>query len=212
MCAIIGSFSKDKLIELIKLNSYRGSHSYSFSLYNPVEKTMSVVDRSHGEIPKDIISIPHGMYGIVHVQAPTTEAKASSNIHPSVDNETPSYLWHNGIIKAGYVELLQEKYGNDTNWDTELLHRAINDSMEELNSVDGSFSCLWFDRSRLLLFRNEISPMFYDKHLNISSTKFEGSLNTPSNKVLLMDFNAKALYNMMQFTTVDNPYFFMETN
>ena len=208
MCAIVGSFRRDKLLELIELNSYRGSHSYSFTTIDPVNR-LWLRRRDFGTIKPEMIDIPENGYAIVHVQAPTTEAKSTSNIHPAMDGDTR--LWHNGIIKAHYVSSLQKKFGFDTNWDTELLLRAVNSSKDELNHIDGSFSCLWHDGSTAHLFRNDISPMFYDNELNISSTKFDGSISTPSNSILKMDFQAKCLYNTgYSFKTVENPYFFMD--
>lgn len=207
MCAIVASFNKNKLIELIKLNSYRGSHSYSYSTIS--DDGLSVIVQALGSIDPDIIDIDKtGAYGIVHIQAPTTDATSTDSIHPAREHYTA--LWHNGIIKASHVKKMQTKFGSDTNWDTQLLLRAINKSRDELNDVDGSFSCLWHDGVGTYLFRNSISPMFYDKELNISSTKFDGSLSTPANKILQLDFKAKALYNDGEFKTVENPYFFMD--
>lgn len=208
MCAIVGSFDKDKLIELIELNSYRGSHSYSFSTYDIETSSLHVHNKNHGAISYDDIEIFKGEYAIVHIQAPTTEAKSTDNIHPSKDSRYMTYLWHNGIIKADYVKKMQEKFGDDTDWDTELLHRAINQDIFNLNNVDGSFSCLWYDGSDLNLFRNDISPMFIDDYLNISSTKFPGSRSTHPNKVIRMDLVDGELYNLHAFKTVNNPYFF----
>lgn len=207
MCAIVGSFDKSKLIELIELNSYRGSHSYSYSTISA--DGLSIIVQEHGTIDTNIIDIDKtGAYGLVHIQAPTTEAKSTDNIHPARDRYTA--LWHNGIIKASHVKKMQEKFGDDTNWDTQLLLRAVNSARDELNLVDGSFSCLWHDGVTTYLFRNAISPMFYDKDLNISSTKFEGSIPTPANKMLELNFNTKGLYNDGEFKTVENPYFFMD--
>lgn len=207
MCAIIGSFNKDKLIELIELNSYRGSHSYSFATINPISNSLVIRQRALGTINYDHLITPPGQYAVVHIQAPTTEAKSVNTIHPAEDLGA-TYLWHNGIIKAGYVKKMQEKYKLDTQWDTQLLLRAVNTSKDELNNIDGSFSCLWYDGTSAYLFRNSISPMFYDGDMNISSTKFEGSISTPANKVLSMKLMQKALYSICEFKTVENPYFF----
>lgn len=207
MCAIVGSFDREKLLELIELNSYRGSHSYSFSTIYPESGQLVLRQKALGTINPDHLNIPKDHYAIVHIQAPTTDAKDLDSIHPAEENHE-SYLWHNGIIKANHVKVLQQKYGNDTSWDTRLLLRAVCTSWKELNTVDGSFSCLLYDHDTAYLFRNSISPMFYDGDLNISSTKFEGSLATPPNKVLKMDFSAKCLYTVEEFRTVENPYFF----
>lgn len=208
MCAIVGSFNRDKLIELIELNSYRGSHSYSFSILNPKTGELEVRVKQLGTFQPDSsdCQLPEGYYGIVHIQAPTTDAKHIGDVHPA--KEANAHLWHNGIIKANHVKVLQSRYGVDTNWDTKLLLRAVLTSFNELNYMDGSFSCLLHDDNRAYLFRNDISPMFYDNNLNISSTKFERSISTPSNRVLVMDFVAKCLYNVCEFKTVENPYFF----
>ena len=207
MCAIVGSFDKNKLIELIELNSYRGSHSFSFSTINPISGSLVVRQKAFGKINYDHLNTPPGHYAIVHIQAPTTDAKSLDNIHPAEEEHT-MHLWHNGIIKANHVKVLQEKYGNDTNWDTKLLLRAVCTTWDELNRMDGSFSCLLHDNDTAYLFRNSISPMFFDNELNISSTKFEGGISTPANRVLKMDFEAKCLYTVVEFKTVENPYFF----
>ena len=137
MCAIVGSFSKEKLIELIELNSYRGSHSFSFSTISPFSGLLVVRQKALGTINYDHIHIPPDQYAIVHIQAPTTDAKSLDSIHPA-EEDNAMYLWHNGIIKANHVKVLQAKYGNDTNWDTRLLLRAVCTSWNELNTVDGS--------------------------------------------------------------------------
>ena len=121
MCAIVGSFNKDKLIELIELNSYRGSHSYSISIYS--RNMLFSIRREIGKINYNDIFLIEGQYGIVHIQAPTTEAKDEVNIHPVRYKTSDRYynwpaLWHNGIIKASHVKEMQVKYGDDTDWDT----------------------------------------------------------------------------------------------
>jgi len=214
MCAIVGSFDKDKLIELIELNSYRGSHSYSISIYS--RDMLFSVKKEIGKINYNDIFLIEGQYGIVHIQAPTTEAKDEVNIHPARFRLSDRYykwpaLWHNGIIKSSHVKKMQVKYGIDTDWDTELLLRAyIEEGARGLSEIDGSFSCLYYDRACLFLFRNDISPMFYDKDLNISSTMFKESISTPANRILKLDLQSRALYNIGEFKTVENPYFFAD--
>ena len=60
MCAIVGSFQLDKLKELIKLNSYRGSHSYSISFYDIENRTLNNVIKDFGELDVDTIRRPYG--------------------------------------------------------------------------------------------------------------------------------------------------------
>ena len=212
MCAIVGSFNRQKLLELIELNSYRGSHSYSFSTLDQYGK-LRIVTQALGTIKESEIVIPSGSYGIVHIQAPTTDAKTLSSIHPAIDvwwQETvPSRcLWHNGIIKANHIARMQKEQQSTEQWDTKLLLNDLRNGFEVLNNVDGSFSCLYYSSFWLYLFRNEISPMFIDDHMNISSTKFVGSKPTEPNTVFYMDTVSKALRPVYKFETVENPYYF----
>lgn len=211
MCAIVGSFSPIKLRELIQLNSYRGSHSYSFSLYDPYSGMLKVISKGLGTLNLNSVIVPSGYYGIVHVQAPTTDARSEEFIHPAQIQGRA--LWHNGIVKANVVEGFLDR--TKTSWDTMQILKLISEDSEDnqwevLSNIDGTFSCLYYDerKSNLYLFRNEISPMFVDKELSISSTKFEDSSETPPNKVLKIDFVTCCLHNEYEFDTVENPYYF----
>jgi len=205
MCAIVGSFDKDKLKELIELNTYRGNHSYSLSEYNPVTKGITILEKRLGDFNYSrLLDLEEGMYYIAHTQAPTTDAKSTQSIHPS--NYFGSLLWHNGIIKNYFVKQMQTKLNSSQDWDTALLNHWINLGYP-LDEVDGTFSCLVYDNG-LTLFRNEISPMFFDEDWNISSTKFENSRPTPPGKMLVMDFENKVFKNKESFKTKENPYFF----
>jgi len=207
MCAIFGSFNKNTFMELAQLNSYRGQHSFSISIYDPLIKGIQVLAKKEGEF--EISSLKQitgaGFYFIGHIQAPTTDAKTIDYIHPSTINDTR--LWHNGIIKEDCIEMMQEKLGDTSPWDTHLLHRWIN-SARSLNDIDGTFSCLNYDKGVLYLFRNEISPMYWDDELNISSTRFPGSSKTSPNTLLEMDLTDKRLIKIGSFTTKENPYYF----
>lgn len=221
MCAIVGSFDRNKLIELIELNSYRGSHSYSFSTLNTYG-VMTVRKQGLGAPNYDDIIVHSGYYGIVHIQAPTTDAKSLDTVHPAIsslertfqkdkhtlEKQPYSCLWHNGIIKDDCVKSLQQKQNSQVVWDTALLLNEVDSDLRNLNSIDGSFSCLYYKDGRMYLFRNDISPMYFDEQLNISSTKFKGSVATEANKVWLVDTYHRALHKVFEFETVENPYFF----
>ncbi len=216
MCAIVGSFDTNKLRELAVLNSYRGQHSHSIAYYNVAEKTLTVT-QNLGDLPLDEINIPEGHYGICHIQAPTTEAKDRSSIHPAslYDGQAIHALWHNGIVKDSSVQKLKEELNSpQSTWDTELILRKVATTGSP-DKIDGTFSCLWFKpyeygRGDLILFRNEISPMFIDNDMNISSTKFENSTSTKANYMLKMDFTDNTLHPVGVFETVENPYFFWD--
>jgi hypothetical protein len=208
MCAIIGSFDLDKLKELVELNSYRGNHSFSFGEYDLETKEFRQLRKSFGGFNLGGIPIRNNCYYIAHIQAPTTQAISHNNIHPSEWED--SLLWHNGILKEKFIDYLQSELNSNDEWDTHLLHKYIKYSgaYEALDGLDGTFSCLYNYKDIFRLFRNEISPMFMDDDLNLSSTKFPNSYPTPPNQVLEIDFENKKLIKLYEFTTFENPYYF----
>ena len=219
MCAIFGSFDRDKFEELAALNQYRGNSSWSashfrtgaFKHYRDGE-TVELMQLRKGflEYRKDAVEVfskddssLFKTYYLGHVQAPTTE---SIDTHPS--DIVGDLLWHNGIIKDYQVKEWQEEYGNKE-WDTELLHRHILLG-GKLDNVDGTFSCVRYNKEHIYLFRNEISPLFYDKDLNISSTKFENAEETEDGVMYKMNLHDRDLEVMYRFETKENPYYFGE--
>ena len=184
MCAIFGSRDKEKFLELAELNQYRGNFAHSTTVfqtgalkhYRDAETVRHVTtNRGYDEFVDsvtmagdDVLTIT---YYLGHVQAPTTD---SIDTHPS--NINGDLLWHNGIIKDYQVQEWKQELGN-RDWDTELLHRHLVLG-GDLDNVDGTFSCARYTKDNIFLFRNEISPLFYDDDMNISSTKFDDSLET----------------------------------
>lgn len=205
MCSIIGSFDKDTIVGLCELNAYRGQHSHSISYYNVITNEFDQIIKKLGPINYNDINPEDNEYIIIHMQAPTTDAKDINTIHPAQIDE--DVLWHNGIIKAKEIESLKKKYGVTSEWDTYiLLKHMMSEGTPE--GIDGTFSCLWYDSYRLYLFRNEISPMFIDSDMNISSTKFANSEPTQPNCILLFEPALKKVVPILNFNTVENPYFF----
>lgn len=202
MCSIVGAWTKDDVIDLCKLNEYRGQHSHSVSYYNPDTGEL-VVRKASGALDYDTIKIPHNNYCVVHMQAPTDEI---NGMHPARAGNR--YLWHNGIVKQSNIPALQQLTGSNSTWDTELILQAYIKDAKNLSQVDGTFSCLLYAAGDLFLFRNEISPMFFDRTLCISSTKFEGSYPTDPNVILYMDMHDSTLVGGTTFKTANNPYFF----
>ena len=218
MCAIFGSKDKQKFLELAELNQYRGNHSWSttcfvtgrFEHYANAERVKHILTfRGEGEFKDKVTGFPEDnkdgfiTYYLGHVQAPTTD---SVETHPS--NINGDLLWHNGIIKDNEVKRLQELYNSESNWDTELMlmHYAETKNFDDL---DGTFACVLYDNEQLYLARNEISPLFYNDYGDISSTKFDGSVKVPPNKLLTFNFNDVNMDNVVaEFTTKENPYFF----
>lgn len=219
MCAIVGSRNVETLKHLVELNSYRGSHSFSLSVYNTYTGILTIQKKRLGTVNLNNFEISPNEYAIVHVQAPTTDARTEEFIHPAVltassgmDHIPDNALWHNGIIKAEIVKNNASEY--NTSWDTMQILRGIEKAgnFNILNEMDGTFSCLHYSRKdlSLRLFRNEISPMFIDNKLNISSTKFEGSRETIANNVIKLNFKDNSIILEDKFETVENPYYFGE--
>ena len=203
MCAITGSFSKSKLQELYQLNAYRGELSYSLSsfTYEANSIRFDTIMQDKNKMPEVLIkNMPEGInkYYIAHSQAPTTNA---DNIHPAVFGDC--MLWHNGIVK-------QKTLTNNT-WDTQwLLEQIINYGWSALSRVDGTFACIMYNSGELFVFRNEISPMFYDSEMNFSSTKVEFTESLPPNKVFKVNLEYKQLSPIAYFETKENPYYIPE--
>lgn len=169
MCALFGSPDRKMFVELANLNSYRGNHSYSVSTTDYEKVVIALKGLGEFQMPFVI-----GTYYIGHTQAPTTEAKATSSIHPSEIEDT--FLWHNGIIKEHQVREWQQRLKQIEPWDTKLLHQLLYyyNPSEVLSEADGSFACVWYDGDNIYLFRNTNCPLFTDGR-SYSSTKFAGS-------------------------------------
>lgn len=202
MCAITASFSKRKLEDLYRLNAYRGELSYSLSSFSFNDNIrLETMMQDSTKMPDGLIDClvdGDNKYFITHSQAPTT---SSNNIHPAVYGD--AMLWHNGIVK--------QKNLNAGTWDTEwLLDQVINYGWSALSRVDGTFACMMYNGGELFVFRNEISPMFYDKDLNFSSTKFEFAESLPPNKVFKVNLKYKQITPVAYFETMENPYYIPE--
>jgi glutamine phosphoribosylpyrophosphate amidotransferase len=199
MCALFGSSNKELFLELAKLNSYRGNHSYSVSTYD-----FCAVDVRVKALGEFVMPDIDALYYIGHTQAPTTEAKSTSSIHPSVVEH--SYLWHNGIIKEHQVKKWQKSLNLLEPWDTKLLHQLLysGNATEVLSEADGSFACVWFMEGSLYLFRNANCPLYTDG-MSYSSTEFTNSY--PLDCDIIYKLTDRGLIRTsMQFKTAQNFY------
>lgn len=216
MCAIIGTKDFTTLLGMIDLNSYRGSHSHSISFYNIETGNLELLKRDFGMPDLYGWIIPENTYCVAHIQAPTTNEKTIESIHPAVGGNTKNFipdhaLWHNGILKEDTIKEFSSKY--KTTWDTKQILNIIIDEWNDIKSfdhLDGTFSCVYYRKETgcLYTFRNEISPLFIDDNMNISSTKFEGSRETEPNQIWQLNLKDNTMTSIGTFTTVENPYFF----
>lgn len=210
MCSIVGSYNIQKFKELYDLNAYRGTLTSSFTVidedgeivtlnrFTDPEKLFKIIDNT-------LFSGDTGCYFLGHSQAPTTQA---SGIHPAESKTGDMLLWHNGIIKEKGIRTLNEKLGTSYIWDTELILRILEVyGVSGLSQIEGSFACVVYFDAKLFVFRNAISPLFYDDNLNISSTKFPNSKPVPPHKLFRINFKTKTLEETGEaFTTKNNPY------
>lgn len=202
MCGIAASFDTDTLRNLIDLNAYRGSQSWSFALYDTDFSTIEV-NRGKGHINMNDVYVPKGYYGIAHIQAPTSTI-TEDTIHPA--EWKGNMLWHNGILKPSTIESLQVATKSDSVWDTFLLCKYLSTVHFSPQDIDGSFACVFYENPYLYFFRNQISPLFIDKKWNLSSTKFPMSKIVQPNMMFGLDFSCKTIHPIAAFNTVDCPY------
>ena len=218
MCSIVGSFDKEKLIELCKLNEYRGQQSFSISYYK--NGILTITHRKRGPIDYNLINIKEKEYCIIHMQAPT---ETTNPIHPATAESIEGFyfLWHNGILKEHTIEMLNKETNLTMNaWDSKALLESIvkNRSHKEisnrLSSIDGSFSCLLYSDKALMLFlfRNKLAPMYIDENFNISSTVFDKSKSLPPDTFFEFNPANKQILALFNFETYVNPYYFEEEN
>ena len=205
MCSIIASYDINKIKELAKLNEYRGQHSHSFFVYDFITNEFVYTHKSLGKLNVDVHKEFKNKYYIVHQQAPTGIQKDSS-IHPAIVDD--NLLWHNGIIKSDCVDELKIKLQCSSDWDTLLLLQDLIKNKKPKN-IDGTFSCLWYNGENIIVFRNEISPLFMDKEMNLSSTQFDGSKLLDENIMFCFNLNRKEVNSINKFETIENPYFFI---
>jgi hypothetical protein len=200
MCAIVCSFNKDKLKELYKLNSYRGELSFSLATINLGMPLFNTLQQGEGKMPDNLVDelpLHEYTYMVTHSQAPTTN---TSNIHPARYGD--SLLWHNGIVK--------QKNIIEGTWDTAwLLEQIVHHGWDALSEVDGTFACILYHEDDLYVFRNEISPLYIDSNLNISSTKFEHSNMLQPNIVFKFGYKDHLIMTA-GFKTKENPYYIPE--
>ncbi len=210
MCSIVGSFSKSTFKELVKLNQSRGSFSYSFLVLNPETLQTVSLEQQFGTFNMDSVdSVPDGMFYLGHTQAPTGGLIEDPNrIHPA-QIET-NFLFHNGIIKQKDVTRLQTEHNSTDGWDSRLMLMEIQKKglMETLNTIDGSFACVFNDRNKLRIFRSAAGTLFIDDAMNISSTSFVGASRIEKDTVYVLDLVNKSVIIEDKFKSKSSPYFY----
>lgn len=216
MCAIVGSFSRDKFNSLMNLNMYRGAFSFSITIIDPLSLTTNTY-KSLGQFdPKlfDSIRCKAGSYYLGHTQAPTGGlVRDIKRVHPAENSGLK--LWHNGILKSLEIERLQKELSSSCVWDTQLFldytyQKNSSGLGPILSEIDGSFACAYLKENDFLyIFRNSPGILFVDSELNISSTKFNQSELLKSNCVYSLDLVNKKINEVTTFSSKSDPYFFV---
>jgi asparagine synthetase B (glutamine-hydrolysing) len=212
MCGIIGSFSKEKLSELLDLNASRGQFSHSLTTIDPDTLECNPLQK-FGKFDKDLLRhVRDGKYMLAHIQAPTGGLiHDQSRIHPATIKKY--LLWHNGILKNKEIQRLNTKYSTNIQWDTKLLLHSISRSgiIPTLKELDGAFACVLIEEYKSFkIFRNQTSPLYIGDNLDISSVEFEGSKMLPMNYVYNSNFKDKCFERRKPFLNQNTPYFFTD--
>jgi len=202
---IIGSFYKDKIIELCELNKHRNSYAYSIGTYDVDNHGFLGVNRGYGEFSYNKLDNNPNFYTIVYLQS----TPCGRNVQPAstIDRHALDhgfeeyYLWLHGNLTAAEIQKLQIEEDTEEQWETMLLLKHVV-RYEAPADVDGSFSCVYSDGEDLYLFRNELESMFVDDELNICTMPFKGSRATSANKMILMNLEKKTLKITEPFDTV----------
>ena len=184
---------------LLHANAYRGNQYHSITTFYDDDSFIIQKERGPASEISDTNDVKRVIYWLGHTQAPTGSI---FNIHPAeYENQC---LWHNGLIKNHEA----------TEWDTlSILKSIVDNGFSSLSDFDGSFACVLLNKATkgsLIVFRNELSPLFYDHEMNLSSTKVNDNFNpVEPNRVFELDIHQKALIPTdHRFVTKDNPYFF----
>jgi hypothetical protein len=216
MCSIIGSYRKEKFKELVEINKTRGTFSYSVTVIEVLNNNIAEIIKDFGEINYDIIECyeDYEFYFLAHQQAPTNSlVKLKERIHPAIINN--SYLYHNGIITNKGLDIIKNEISvndidiNLSGWDTYILLKFIEQSSDttfNLSKIIGGFACVLLKDKEFLLFRNSSSIIYFDYHLNISSTKFNDSVEAVPGHIYKFDLSNRTIKLFSTFNDLDSNF------
>ena len=219
MCSIVGSKYPNRVLELIKENSYRGEFSYSFTLID-TELNLHTI-RDFGSFNKEMFlkkcSEINSIYIICHCQAPTGGlVKDFNRIHPIVSGKYR--LLHNGILKQKWVDAWKLNSPSNTDFDTFQFVNYLEDSLEErpledaLYSVDGSYACVLMTENDFpVVFRNDSSVLHFKQtntDIELSSHKVDGFEPLKPYTINVVNLRAYTLEQIGNFKSVNMPFYF----
>ena len=197
--SIVGSFSKEKLLELCEFN--KPNSVYSIAEYDMINKGLCSVNRSTAPLYyTSFDGFPIGADGIYTI---VWQQEANKNIQPAEMNW--HHLWFDGEMKPQAIKSFKSDYSLKTDWPAYLLLQHILRCNGTPIHVDGTLACIYSDGRSLFLFRNEFGSLFIDHDFNLASIRFEGSQSVRPNEVLWMNFDTLKLRYIDEFETVKIP-------
>jgi hypothetical protein len=176
---------------------------------NPENLEIIQMIQDFGEFNYDVVDVAPDGYYIGHTQAPTGGLiKDPERIHPALHKD--KFLFHNGIIKQKDVERLKEEQQTDESWDSKLMLQEITNKglTPTLNTIDGSFACVYFDGSSIDVFRSAAGILFVGNDLDISSTKFDEAIRIEKDIIYSFDIGNRTITKYDDFTSKSAPYFY----
>jgi hypothetical protein len=164
MCSITGSFILNKAFTIANESKFRGKETHSiYGITNNGKIKKQYKTNNHELDEISILRYHDGavepLYNIIHQQSITINPKNNNlleQIHPAEFNG--SYLWHNGIIRPRYIDVMKKELLDVSNWDTKLLCKMLNKKgFDCLSNIDGSFACIYI--------KNDIVYIYLGHHL-----------------------------------------------
>jgi len=216
MCGIVLATDINELIDLMSLNSDRGTIQYSVTAYSKDFTSTQFKFTSEynpSSLKEKLQSIDCAMFYIGHLQSPTG---IEYNFHPASNGRY--HLFHNGMMKQKYIRQLQhELNAASIGWDTELMLMAISraESLPDcLNKFEGTFACILVDvhDKQVFVFRNMLSPLFARDIVLSSKNPGSGFEQIKANCILKIDFQDNRIVEHQMFNNKELPYYFIGEN
>ncbi|MEN9626012.1 MAG: hypothetical protein RL557_340 [archaeon] len=134
MCGIIGYKGKEralpKILDCLQRLEYRGYDSWGIAVQSDTIQIMKQTGKI-SDVALTDISLPNSFVGIGHTRWATSGKVNAINAHPHSATDKSFVLAHNGIVenyKQLKDELLHKGYTFDSETDTEVIVRLIEDS------------------------------------------------------------------------------------
>lgn len=194
---MFSAFSKEKFVTLSKLSGKEEAKANSVCYYDTSVGKFFSLQKSFGPMDYPSIKPWKNDYLIGSIQSTFHNGRRIEEVYPmSIGDDY--LLWFEGSLSEKTSSELKEKLKIETQQETLLLlyQYVRNKSLKE---VYGDYSCLLYQKGKMLLFRSETGLLFYDDDLSVSSKEFQGGYPLPPNKIFEMNFKTKRLETISPF-------------